>query len=417
MAASALVNTENVKFTEGEAGFDLEWFKAVVGAPAAEVAEVTFEDMSAAGGLSGRMRRVVGTDSKGNRVLTLVLKETFPSRVSVSKALGLNREALFFHEFSPILGKHANLPTVYVAHADTETGYKAILMEDLADYVQAGYMFGPYTPLNAGQDLEAAVAATGGITARRVAAATFLCGARLHAPFWNKVSELQKHSWLRGAAWSEGKGEEGWMQSQKSAKDLWEVGKKAIEEGKQAFWSPEMIALLDASFEKISWEEHMERLSRGPLTLVHGDFHPANMMWKRSATPVTSTGSVREDAESDCGSLALLDFEVVGIGSGPQDLAQFLISHMHPDERRACESELLELYHEELGRQGVDLSTFTMEQLRSEYARGCVERWMWLMGYIAGACPEPITKFLHGQVWEFAKDHGIDASNVGQPRS
>ena len=46
--------------------------------------------------------------------------------------------------------------------------------------------------------------------------------------------------------------------------------------------------------------------------------------------------------------MTLIDFEAVALGSGAQDLGQFVISHMAPDVRRGCEKQLIEAYHKEL---------------------------------------------------------------------
>ena len=43
--------------------------------------------------------------------------------------------------------------------------------------------------------------------------------------------------------------------------------------------------------------------------------------------------------------LILLDWEMVGVGSGPQDIGQYMISHTAPEERRANEKMLVEHYY------------------------------------------------------------------------
>lgn len=67
---------------------------------------------------------------------------------------------------------------------------------------------------------------------------------------------------------------------------------------------------------------------------TQGDCHPGNALWP--ASPDCTRG------------VALIDFEAVALGSGAQDLGQFVISHMAPDVRRGCEKELVETYHAEL---------------------------------------------------------------------
>lgn len=54
-----------------------------------------------------------------------------------------------------------------------------------------------------------------------------------------------------------------------------------------------------------------------------------------------------------------LDWEMVGLGSGPQEVAQYVISHMEPSTRRECEKELLDAYYDQLIEGGVDSSSYS----------------------------------------------------------
>ena len=68
-------------------------------------------------------------------------------------------------------------------------------------------------------------------------------------------------------------------------------------------WDAHLVACVDAAFAGVSWDAY--QAARGHRwTLVHGDFHPANVMWRD-------------------GAMILIDFELVGVGSGAQDLGQF----------------------------------------------------------------------------------------------
>ena len=114
-----------------------------------------------------------------------------------------------------------------------------------------------------------------------------------------------------------------------------------------------------------------------PWTLVHGDFHPNNlfMTFNRPSTDshdhnaqaLAASSREKQEEEQDelqgfVGSLAssdmhvhhcacgcihldaevkLLDFDMVGLGSGPQELGQYLISNMHPATRRTHERNLV----------------------------------------------------------------------------
>jgi hypothetical protein len=147
------------------------------------------------------------------------------------------------------------------------------------------------------------------------------------------------------------------------------------------------------------------------------------MMWRvtpeEASPPVEAAadGRVsREVAEADMARIVLLDFEQLGVGSGPQDLGQYVISHMDPEVRRRHQDDLLHLYHDELARGGVDIAEFTFEDCRKEYVAGALERWVWLLGYMAGCCPEALNRYLHDQVHAFMVDFGVNADSIGQPR-
>ena len=142
--------------------------------------------------------------------------------------------------------------------------------------------------------------------------------ARLHRAFWNDSSLFSKSSWLRGAAWKEGKEKESWEASQAYAASSWSETMNKIKNNIDVTngavkWDPLVIDIVNASLASASWTKYLRLQSGQPFTLVHGDLHPANCLWVPSSRR-----------------LVFLDFENVGIGSGPQDCAQFLISHMNP---------------------------------------------------------------------------------------
>lgn len=418
VAAAANPTATEVKFADAD-HFDPEWLQGVLGI-SQTIASAKLEAMEGTGGLSGLMRRATVVLEDGSNFGTLVLKTTAPGNEALAKSLGLDREALFAQTMLPSLSRTVGCPRTYAASVDAKDGSKAILMEDLGAHIQSGYLFGPGSPHNHGVDLDAAVAAAGGVSPQRVAAAAFLNAARLHSAYWQS-DKLLEFSWLRGVEWPQGKGRESWQATIDALCSMWATGKAKIESGEQTWWHPDVVAMIDASIAKASWEDNVERLRTKPWTLAHGDFHPANMMWRVAPEGETSAGATdgkvsREVALEDVKRIVLLDFEQLGVGSGPQDLGQYVISHMDPAVRREHEDDLLRLYHDELGRGGVDTATFTLEDCRKEYAHGALERWVWLLGYMAGCCPEAINRYLHDQVHAFMVDFGIDASNIGQPR-
>ena len=69
-----------------------------------------------------------------------------------------------------------------------------------------------------------------------------------------------------------------------------------------------MILAMDSSVSKISWESFKERINMDTAwTLVHGDYHPANQL----IDPI-SFYCYSEEIK-----LISLDWEMVGLGSGP----------------------------------------------------------------------------------------------------
>ena len=76
--------------------------------------------------------------------------------------------------------------------------------------------------------------------------------------------------------------------------------------------------------------------------------------------------------------LLLLDWENVGIGSGPQEIGQFLISHMDPTLRTKVEKEVVEVYYKCLVSANPRIAEdMTFEQCWREYiigGQGCLLR-------------------------------------------
>eukprot|EP00168_Porphyra_purpurea_P007933 TRINITY_DN19960_c0_g1_i1.p2 TRINITY_DN19960_c0_g1~~TRINITY_DN19960_c0_g1_i1.p2 ORF type:complete len:130 (-),score=25.67 TRINITY_DN19960_c0_g1_i1:57-446(-) len=123
-----------------------------------------------------------------------------------------------------------------------------------------------------------------------------------------------------------------------------------------------------------------------------------------------------KDAKPEIGNVKLLDWEMVGVGNGAQEIAQFLISHMEPATRRACEEDIMKAYYEELTSSGVPADTYSWEQCWTDYKCGGLGRWLWFIGWMAGSMPVSLNKFFTGQVVAFARDHGFTPDNVPLPR-
>ena len=147
------------------------------------------------------------------------------------------------------------------------------------------------------------------------------------------------------------------------------------------------------------------------FTLVHGDFHPGNCMVARK----------RDSNHVIFGDIKLVDWELVGIGYGRQDMAQFVISHVPPEIRRTLEKRVFrEAYYNKLvekleAKNVAKLPTF--EECWHEYVYGGVERWVWLLVICNSLFPKPAGDYFYNQVKDFANDHGVNVERIGMPRA
>ncbi|CAE8600265.1 unnamed protein product [Polarella glacialis] len=361
--------------------------------------------------MAGEFNRVDIT-CEGGEELSLVMKSVSKEKLSTSIQLGLPREATFYNELAPRLGKV--VPRAWYAHGDLLTGEKVILMENIASMVPAGVFFGPGNPNNWGLDLPQLSSEAGSPPAEQVAKQAFLCYAQLHAEFWQSEQLLQL-SWLRGADWYQGRGQDSWQAAQQMAADSWseiraENSKAPADQAPEALqWDPHLVACLEVSFGKVSWQQFQSDIRAIHWTLVQGDCHPGNALW-----PGQESSSGEE--------MKLIDFEMVGIGSGAQELGQFLISHMTPALRRSCERSLVASYHQELTSRlrarglEAEASAYSLEMCWSDYVAGGAGRWLWFVPYLAKVCPAKVAQYFNDQTAAFLTDHFPNPAQVGQPR-
>ena len=354
-----------------------------------------------AGGMIGEMRRlqVNCIDSCTNYVLKFVAAKS----IGRSKSLGLAREAFFYLQFAKRVAEI--VPQVKLGYGNMDTGEKVILMADLSAYIQSGLYFGESNPNNWHKDLESITGVTDQETRRvltkEIAIQAFEIAAKYHAMFWNDNSLLE-FSWLRGSNWLKGEGAEEWLSHQNIAKVAWNTAIAKITSGDSTLKvHPHLKACMDSSLAKVSWEDYQRNRESEDFvfTLVHGDFHPGNMMWRRSDN-----------------SLIVLDWEAVGLGSGPQDCAQYVISHMEPAERRLIESELVLKYYTSLIGLGVTPERYPLARCWTDYIMGGVGRWVWLLAFLSNMCSAEVAQAFHDQLLAFILDHHISPENIPMPR-
>ena len=247
---------------------------------------------------------------------SLVLKVCLPA--ARSQMLGLPREAFFLQHWKELKTADGTtnlvesvLPEVFFAEGSMETGAKTILMQDLSACVQSGYFFGGGNPNNWGKDLTA-LQKDFSVSVAEATTLAFSAAAKFHAAYWNSAALRGQPSlnWLRQSEWLDGKAQASWHASQETIASAWAKYRPTLETS-GVNWEPLLVACVDASVAKVAdgagWDAFQAELQARPFTLVHGDFHPANFMVRR---------------DEGVYSLVLLDWEVVGLGSGPQDLGQ-----------------------------------------------------------------------------------------------
>lgn len=408
-----------------------------------------------------------------NRNLSLIIKQTTEkNQLTLSKKLGLAREALFYnqlvlrqqqdqqeegeqsyeqHQILPIT-KMESIPNIYYSYGDFyNTGEKCIIMEDMNDNntttitmkqhqeqghrlqncIDSGILFGKGNPNNWERNIpdliEKAFSHKIPVpSGKEVALTTFREIAKIHATYWKNDTLLLTNDkiWLRGQEWLQGKGRESWELSQEIVCTLW---KKYLDSEVELNhhgchliqWDPIVRTFVEKAVHGISWNDQLKRLNQeGHWTLVHGDFWPGNVMW------MINENSTDEKINKTSSSVCFLDWEMVGLGSGPQELGQYVISNMNPVERKACEKELVEAYMEALKKhmkrvhhiEQSFIESITWDYCWKEYKIGAVERWIWFLVYFVGNQLGNWAQFFHDQLSCFIQDHGLLPTDITQPR-
>ena len=378
--------------------------------------------------------------------LELAVKVVPEAALSRSVGLGCAREGLFYRHLGPSL-EVAGVPRAYAAAGLMETGESVVCMDCLSGAVPIGVFFGPGNPNNWGASAEDVMRTVGGIIggphahewdATTLSAEAFRLYARLHGAHWGEAASLgARMPWLRGAAWAVGDGghdgEATWQRAMGMAADAWAALSAARrEENSVIEWDAHLVACLDVSFSKAGdYAAFLSEQSGRPLTLVHGDCHPHNVLLAAAeaapsaARPGESKGC--EDGGEVTGRecwLRLIDFEMVGLGSGAQELGQFLISHTEPALRRATERELVRAYYDELRSVlcarglAADANAYTFEACWEEYVAGGAGRWAWFVAYLVHAKSDSpkLGQYFHDQLAAFLRDHVSDPLLTPMPR-
>lgn len=388
---------------------DYQWLQSVLKSPHA-IKSVTYEK----GGdrLVGMcsIQRICVTFATGTETTTQTyifkqISSDQPQQLQMSLLRGLTREVTFYRVAGDLGFDMSLLPKCYYAFSDEKTGEKYLILEDLAPAVEGGALFGDGNPSNWEKKGELEKICSQFITSDRTLENyienSFNLLGKIHAQFWNKKNILESQEWLWGHDWWFQNGKM-WNKIQEDVLQKWKKIRSSMnssglqENGCQ--WDLEFVEIVDASVKKISWENFVKSRHEACVTLLTGDCHAGNFMW----FPPPSKN------------VRIIDMEESGVGSGPQDLAQFMISHPTPEFRRSCEKNLLRKYFEELRSHGV--SNYTFDDCLRDYTQGGSEKWIGWCVLIAANQPPKVSMFFNNQTFQFCKDHNITPANVGQPR-
>jgi thiamine kinase-like enzyme len=381
------------------------------------------------------LRLTIKNNPHSQQLIHVIVKQSVTSDDNdneLAKRLGLSREALFYQQLSSFVytnSSSSTLPKVYYSYGDMDTGNKFIMMEDLSTAevaaIDSGWFFGPGNPNywnRRRHDLLDVIHQD--YSSRQVAMATFLEIAKVHATFWKQEELLSSDkSWLRGKEWLQGENRTSWESSQNLIRALWNDYKRDIasQDEKQQHksilflnWDENVRSTVEKAIQGISWESrNLHHSTQSHWTLVHGDFWPGNVMWIPQTTTTTHSNN-KSCCHPSHGSLKLIDWEMVGLGSGPQELGQYIISNMDPTERKKCERDLIKAYHNELIQHTKTIITW--EYCWSEYKIGGIERWIWFLVYFLGTGKIDWAQFFHDQISAFMKDHNMTKYDISQPR-
>jgi hypothetical protein len=232
----------------------------------------------------------------------------------VSQKMGFSREAFVYSVFEDEL--KGAVPEAVYAYGDFETGQKILIAEELEGAVNMMSC----TPQNPLMNIEEHSAPEGWMES----AVSNL--ARAQAKLWNNPSLLDMN-FLGCAAWYRGEQEENFNEGFSGAKALWQGADKSG-------YSTTVCEIVDAILEKDSLEDWQEAAATRSFTLVHGDFHPGNILHHE-------------------GQSKIIDWEMSFVGPGILDLCYLLFNSGNKVRQEKWES-LVELYVEELASCGVN---------------------------------------------------------------
>ena len=257
------------------------------------------------GQLADSYRFTLGYDSPGAGPGTVVGK--FASEDPASRAFGqqsgyYRTEIRFYQQLAPRLSAVA-LPTALHAEVADDGAEFVLLMDDLA-------------PARVVDQLSGCTVDEAALVVRQLAA--------LHAGSWRN-DQLATTDWLHGAI--------------ASFTDITANFRATVEAFPATFGDLVSESDLRQAAKLNAHLAEWNSLISTPLCLWHSDIRADNLLF---------------DARGGRTPVALLDWQGVGYGYGPIDVAYFLSTSLTTEDRRAAERDLVGLYQTELAAHGVD---------------------------------------------------------------
>eukprot|EP01064_Diplonema_japonicum_P020608 TRINITY_DN30214_c0_g1_i1.p1 TRINITY_DN30214_c0_g1~~TRINITY_DN30214_c0_g1_i1.p1 ORF type:complete len:408 (+),score=132.41 TRINITY_DN30214_c0_g1_i1:76-1299(+) len=315
--------------------------------------EVTGLEMSAFGGRGfvGTMHKLnltYNTDRAGLEKV-LVLKTSGDAKgKAFSIGIGGYREGSFYNTFAKTTCKDYALPSFH-AYSNSLTGKYSILMRDMSkDHVGVNLLLGNQIwGLPEGFDRSAHP------DEGQVLKTIFLTAGKFHAEHWGDKT-LFDCKFLKGVDVLQGKGKMWWDMSVAMVQGAWKNRRKSVQ------YSDRVLKVMEESLAASTFENMVQTLQKGPLTLCHGDWHAANMFYKD-------------------GSILLCDWCDVGVWNPLRDLGQFVVSDVKIPQHAKEFPDLIKLYYNTLKDCGADLGDYTFEECWDDFVVYGVNRWVYFI--------------------------------------
>jgi thiamine kinase-like enzyme len=146
--------------------------------------------------------------------------------------------------------------------------------------------------------------------------------------------------------------------------------------------TPSARAAYDSILERA--ETLGDALQKGPVTLLHHDCRADNLFWGDEKAP---------------GGLIVLDWQMIGQGVGPLDLAWFVAGKSEKQATFTEHEEIVNTYWQSLTSSGVDADRYPLEAAWCDYLLGLVWSALVVVQLVKFGAPNPtLRKFLQRHV-------------------